>query len=224
MTQFQKFANRTEAGRLLADQLVRRGFEKPVVLALPRGGLPVGLEAARALNAPLDAVLVRKIGVPWQPELAAAAVVDGDDPQVVRNGAVIEAAGVTEDYLRAETAAKLKEIERRRELYLKGRSQPPVEGRTAVVVDDGVATGATIRAAIKAIRRRRPARLVVAVPVAPASTVAELSQEADEVICLLTPEPFFAIGAHYDDFTQVEDAEAIAALDAAKDFGSSPGA
>jgi putative phosphoribosyl transferase len=215
MTQFQKFANRTEAGRLLADQLVRRGFEKPVVLALPRGGLPVGLEAARALNAPLDAVLVRKIGVPWQPELAAAAVVDGDDPQVVRNGAVIEAAGVTEDYLRAETAAKLKEIE---------RSQPPVEGRTAVVVDDGVATGATIRAAIKAIRRRRPARLVVAVPVAPASTVAELSQEADEVICLLTPEPFFAIGAHYDDFTQVEDAEAIAALDAAKDFGSSPGA
>lgn len=219
MRELPKFANRTEAGRLLAVALLERHFEKPVVLALPRGGLPVALEAARALDAPLDAVLVRKIGVPWQPELAAAAVVDGDHPQVVLNEEVIAAGRVSEAYLQREAVAKLKEIERRRELYLKGRAQPSVEGCTAIVVDDGIATGATIRAAIRAIRRRRPARLVLAVPVAPASTVAELAREADEVICLFTPEPFYAIGAHYLDFEQVEDAEAIAALDAAKDFG-----
>lgn len=219
MRELPPFANRTEAGRLLAAALVERRFEKPVILALPRGGLPVGLEVARALDAPMDAVLVRKIGVPWQPELAAAAVVDGDHPQVVLNEDVIIEGRVSQEYLQREAAAKLKEIEQRRELYLKGRAQPAVEGRTAVVVDDGIATGATIRAAIQAIRRRRPARLVLAVPVAPASTIADLEQEADEVICLLTPEPFYAIGAHYLDFNQVSDAEAIAALDAAKDLG-----
>lgn len=212
------FADRVEAGRLLAAQLAARNFERPVVLALPRGGLPVGLEVARALNAPLDAVLVRKIGVPWQPELAAAAVVDGDHPELVRNEDVIAMAGLDEAWLMAEAGRKLKEIEARRERYLKGRPQPQAAGATAVVVDDGIATGATIRAAIKAIRRRKPVRLVVATPVAPPETVRELSHMVDEVICLATPSPFYAIGAYYEDFAQVEDEEAIAALDAARDF------
>jgi putative phosphoribosyl transferase len=222
MTNSGFFTNRTEAGQSLAAELMKRRFADPVILALPRGGLPVALEVARALNAPLDAVLVRKIGVPWQPELAAAAVVDGAHPQVVRNEEVIDAAGVGEAYLMKEITNKLKEIERRRELYLKGRAQPLVEGRTAIVVDDGVATGATIRAALKAVRLRRPARLVVAIPVAPVEAVAELSEEADEVICLLTPRLFRAIGEHYSDFTQVTDEEAIAALDAASGFGDVP--
>lgn len=215
----QIFADRVEAGRLLGARLAARNFERPVVLALPRGGLPVGLEAARALNAPLDVVLVRKIGVPWQPELAAAAVVDGEHPELVRNEEVIAMAGLDEAYLRTEAASKLKEIEARRERYLKGRVQPSVKGATAILVDDGIATGATIRAAVKAIRRRRPDRVVIAAPVAPPETVQELSQMVDEVICLATPSPFYAIGVYYEDFTQVGDEEVIAALDAACDLG-----
>jgi putative phosphoribosyl transferase len=213
------FSDRAEAGRLLAARLAERNYDRPVVLALPRGGLPVGLEVARALNAPMDAVLVRKIGVPWQPELAAAAVVNGDNPEVVRNEGVIAMADIGEEYMAAEAAKKLKEIELRRERYLKGRPQPEVRGCTAIVVDDGIATGATMRAALRATRRRGPARLVLAVPVAPPESVTELSPEVDEVVCLATPEPFFAIGIYYRDFTQVEDEQAIAALDAARTFG-----
>ncbi len=201
------FLNRHDAGRQLADALRRFEDCDPVVLALPRGGVPVAFEVARALSAPLDLVLVRKIGTPLQPELAAGAVVDGDEMQLVRNEDVIRIAGVSEAWLRAEATRELAEIERRRRLYLGDRTRARITGKTAIVVDDGIATGATTRAALRAVRRRNPKQLVLAVPVAPAETLAELREEVDEIVCLATPEPFGAIGYFYRDFRQLEDAE-----------------
>jgi putative phosphoribosyl transferase len=204
---FTGFADRTEAGRRLAEKLKARNAPSPVVLALPRGGVPVGYEIARALGAPLDLVLVRKIGVPYQPELALAAVVDGDEPEVVVNEQVAAMTGLDRGFLDKEVQRQLKEIERRRAFYLQGRPQVPVEGRTVILVDDGIATGASMRAALHALRRRKPRDLVVAVPVAPAESVAALRQEADDVVVLATPEPFVAIGLHYADFHQLSDDE-----------------
>lgn len=210
------FVNRTEAGRALAHRLAAMTLPPPVVvLALPRGGVPVAAEVARALDAPLDLLLVRKIGAPWQPELAVAAVVDGSPPDIVVDELTSRLSGVDEAYIQRHAAEELREIERRRGVYLSGRPPVPVRGATVIVVDDGVATGTTVRAAIKALRRRDPARLVVAVPVAPADTVAALREEADEVVCLAQPEPFHAIGLHYGDFHQVPDEEVLAALVAA---------
>lgn len=210
------FKDRTEAGRALAQQLLEHQYDKPVVLALPRGGVPVAVEVARALDAPLDLVLVRKIGVPEQPELAVAAVVDGDEPEMVVNRDVQVLAHVSSEYLDAARDRQLVEIERRREIYLAGRGQVPVEGCTAIVVDDGIATGATVRASLRALRRRHPAKLVLAVPVAPASTIEDLRSDVDEIICLQTPEPFYAIGPWYRDFHQVGDDEVVAMLAEAK--------
>jgi len=210
------FANRTEAGRALAQRLLDAALVPPlVVLALPRGGVPVAAEVARALGAPLDLLLVRKIGAPWQPELAVAALVDGDPPDIVVDETTSRMCGVDRDYIDRQAGLEMREIERRRRIYLAGRAAVPVAGATVIVIDDGVATGTTIRAAMKALRRRHPARLVLAVPVAPADTVAELRAEADEVICLAQPEPFHAIGLHYGDFHQVSDDEVLAALRAA---------
>ena len=208
------FADRTEAGRALARRLAGMHLPKPVVvLALPRGGVPVAAEVARALGAPLDLLLVRKIGAPWQRELAVAAVVDGDPPDIVVDELTSRLSGVDDAYIQREAGREMREIERRRAVYLRGRAPLPVAGATVVVVDDGIATGTTVRAAMKALRRRQPARLVLAVPVAPADTVAALSQEADEVVCLAQPEPFHAIGLHYADFHQVPDEEVLAVLD-----------
>ncbi|MHA1190311.1 MAG: phosphoribosyltransferase, partial [Alphaproteobacteria bacterium] len=207
------FANREVAGKALAEKLAARKFEDPVILALPRGGVPVGAEIAKALNAPLDIVLVRKIGVPFQPELAMAAVVDGDHPDLVINEDVRRMAGVSDEELREAEKRQLEEIGRRRELYLKGRERPSITGATAIVVDDGIATGATVRAALKALRRRKPKKLVLAVAVAPQDTVDRLKEEVDELICLTIPEPFYAIGLYYRDFSQVGDAEVIALLE-----------
>lgn len=210
------FATRAEAGRALARRVVAAAFPPPlVVLALPRGGVPVAAEVARALGAPLDLLLVRKIGAPWQPELAVAAVVDGDPPDIVVDETTSRLTGVDRKYIDEQAAHEMREIERRRGVYLRGRTPVAVAGATVIVVDDGVATGTTIRAAMKALRRRHPARLVLAVPVAPADTLVELQAEADEVICLAQPEPFHAIGLHYDDFHQVSDAEVLAALGSA---------
>jgi len=207
------FADRTEAGRALAQRLVEAALVPPlVVLALPRGGVPVAAEVARTLGAPLDLLLVRKIGAPWQPELAVAALVDGDPPDIVVDETTSRMCGVDRDYIDKQARLEMREIERRRRIYLAGRAPVPVAGATVIVIDDGVATGTTIRAAMKALRRRHPARLVLAVPVAPADTVAELRAEADEVICLAQPEPFHAIGLHYGDFHQVSDDEVLAAL------------
>jgi putative phosphoribosyl transferase len=206
------FENRAVAGRALGARLAALQLVRPVVLALPRGGVPVGLEVARALDAPLDLLLVRKIGVPWQPELAVAAVMDGSEPVVVVEPHVQAETGVKQDFIDRRAREELEEIERRRLIYLAGRPAIPLAGRTAIVVDDGIATGTTVRAALKGLRRRHPARLVLAVPVAPPDTVAALRAEVDDLVCLAQPSFFGAIGYFYRDFHQLSDDEVIAAL------------
>jgi putative phosphoribosyl transferase len=204
--------DREDAGRRLAARLVGRFDSPPLILALPRGGVPVAAQIARALNAPLDLLFVRKIGTPFEPELAYAAVVDGVPPQTVVNEDVAAFVRVGEHYLADETRRELEEIARRREAYLAGRAAMDVRGRHVVLVDDGLATGTTARAAILALRRNHPASITLAVPVAPQDTLRELRPLVDELVCLATPEPFRAIGFHYDDFHQLSDEEVIAAL------------
>jgi predicted phosphoribosyltransferase len=210
------FRNRTEAGMALAAALSRYRDQDPVVLALPRGGVPVAAEVARAHDAPLDLVIARKIGVPFQPELAMGAVVDGDSPIVVRNEDVIALSGVAESEFQAVCRDEIAEIKRRRQRYLGSRRPVGIAGRTAIVVDDGIATGATIRAALRATRLRKPRQLVLATPVAPTDTVRDLRSEADDVVCLESHELFGSIGAYYADFSQVADDEVIALVAAAK--------
>jgi len=206
------FADRVQAGQTLARELAKLGLSDPIVLALPRGGVPVAAEVARELGAPLDLLLVRKIGVPWQPELAVAAVVDGPDNELVIDEDTRAATGVGRGYIEAKAKEQVQEIERRRRLYLGDRVPLSVERHTAIVVDDGIATGTSMRAALKALRRRNPAALVLAVPVAPPDTIEALQSEVDRIVCLAQPEPFYAVGAHYDDFHQVEDDEVMATL------------
>ncbi len=206
------FADRASAGAALADELVARHYQDPVVFALPRGGVPVAAPIARALKAPLDILLVRKIGVPWQPEFAAGSIIDGERPDIIMNEDVMRATGVKQSEIDAIAKRELLEIERRRALYAPGRKPLSAKGKTAILVDDGIATGASMRAAIAGVRRREPLRIVVAVPVAPPDTVAELRRQADEVICLAEPEPFGAVGYFYRDFHQLEDSEVIPIL------------
>src|SRR5438270_11228579 len=201
------FHDRRDAGRQLAAALAPYRESQPVVLALPRGGVPVGFEVAKALAAPLDVLLVRKIGAPGHEELGLGAVVDGHDPQLVLNEDLVRAVAPPPGYMEAEQHRQLAEIERRRRHYIGDRSPVAVEGRTVIVVDDGIATGATVKAALRGLARNRPARLVLAVPVGPADTVEELSADCDELVCLATPDPFCAVGPHYGDFRQTEDAE-----------------
>jgi len=203
------FKNRSDAGRKLAKALAGYKEQQPVILALPRGGVTVAAEVAAVLNAPLDLILVRKVGVPFQPELAMGAVVDGGAPIIVRNEDVIRLADIDESEFKRICDSELAEIERRRQRYLGSRQRADVSGRTAIVVDDGIATGATTRAALRATRIRNPEKLVLAVPVAPTDTVAELRSEADEVICLEDHEFFGAIGTYYADFSQVSDETVI---------------
>lgn len=204
------FRDRRDAGRRLAAALGAYAGQDVVVLALPRGGVPVAAEVAQSLGAPLDLLLVRKIGSPFHEELAMGAVADGG--ATVRNSDVMAAYGVDEASFAAARAAQLREIERRRAAYLGKR--PPVEiaGRVAILVDDGVATGATTRAALQALRARGPRRLVLATPVAPSDVVATLEAHADEVIRLEPLGPVGAIGAHYLDFRQLEDDEVVKTL------------
>jgi putative phosphoribosyl transferase len=211
-----RFADRQQAGRMLAGRLQALHLSAPlIVLALPRGGVPVGAEVARALKAPLDLLLVRKIGAPWQHELALAAVVEGDPPDIVIDEEVQRSVRADAPYIEAQAQLQLREIARQRQAYLSGRPGARVEGSTVIVVDDGIATGTTMRAALKALRRRHPATLVLAVPVAPRDTLQSLRAEVDQVVCLATPQPFFAVGEHYVRFDQVDDDEVIEALDAA---------
>lgn len=206
---YEAFSDRTEAGRKLASELMHLEGANPVVLALPRGGVPVGFEIARALHAPLELALVRKIGAPDQPELGLGAVVDGAHPQLVLNRELVKLVQPGDTYLRAEEQRQLREIERRRALYgLTGRAME-FANRTVIVVDDGIATGGTVKAVLQAIRNQPHGRVVLAVPVAPADTIQELAPLADEIICLMSPEPFMAVGVHYRDFTQTTDEEVI---------------
>jgi predicted phosphoribosyltransferase len=206
------FINRTDAGRQLAKALAAYKDQRPIVLALPRGGVPVAAEVASTLHAPLDLILVRKIGVPFQPELAMGAVVDGGKPVTVRNDDVIRLAGVSEQEFNAARDAQLAEIERRRTLYLGDRAHPALAGRVVIVVDDGIATGATTRAALQATRLPKPSKLVLAVPVAPTETLRELRGDVDDLVCLEDYQQFGAIGLYYSDFAQVSDADVIALL------------
>lgn len=206
------FKNRADAGRQLAKELEEYRNQQAVILALPRGGVPVAAEIASALDAPLDLILVRKLGVPFEPELAMGAIVDGATPIVVRNDDVIRMAGINDADFKAVCDKELAEIERRRQLYLGTRKRIDVTGRTAIVVDDGIATGATTRAALQATRMRNPKKLVLAVPVAPTETVAALRRDADVVICLEDHEFFGAIGFYYRDFSQISDDEVIKLL------------
>lgn len=202
------FRDRAEAGRLLASRLHRLKGEHPLVLALPRGGVPVAVPVARALGAPLDLLLVRKLGAPGQPELAIGAVVEGDPPQTVLNPDILARYGVTADALARETERQLAELARRRLLWRPGAAAPPaIRGRSVIVVDDGIATGATARVALEALGRAGAARRVLAAPVAPQGT-AEAFRAAglcEEAVFLAEPARFCAVGAFYEDFGQVED-------------------
>ena len=206
------FENRSEAGRKLANALSSYKGQHPVILALPRGGVPVAAEVAAALEAPLDLILVRKIGVPSHSELAMGAVVDGGNPVIVRNEDVIRSEGIDEAHFKAVCDGELTEIERRRKVYLGSRERVNVTDRTTIVVDDGIATGATTRAALRATRIRNPRKLVLAVPVAPTECIVQMREETDEVICLEDHELFWAISFYYQDFQQVSDEEVIAIL------------
>ncbi|MCG3161219.1 MAG: hypothetical protein JMDDDDMK_02370 [Acidobacteria bacterium] len=201
-----RFQDRVEAGQILAESLdAYKNRPDVVVLALPRGGVPVAFEVARALNAPLDIFLVRKLGVPGHEELAMGAIASGGVRTI--NEDVTETLGIPDEVIDAVTAKEQQELERREHLYRDGRPPLDVRGRTVILIDDGLATGSTMRAAAAALRKQRPARIVVAVPVGAASTCDEFRREVDEAICAVTPEPFFAISLWYRDFTQTTDDE-----------------
>lgn len=206
------FADRRRAGQQLAAVLTRLADESPLVLALPRGGVPVAFEVARALGAPLDVLLVRKIGAPGYPELGLGAVVDGTHPQIVLNEAIIASVRPPAGYVDAEAQRQLAEIERRRRAYRGERAAVPVQGRNVIVIDDGIATGGTMKAALRALGQAGARRRVLAVPVAPRLALESLGEEAEEVVCLYSPEPFHAVGAHYADFRQVSDEEVVELL------------
>jgi len=212
------FTDRTQAGQLLARRLDHLRSAGPLVLALPRGGVPVGFEIARSLGAELDVLMVRKLGAPGHPEYAIGAIVDGDRPQMVLTPEAEEILAASPGYLEREKARQLAELGRRRHAYVGSRAQTAIKGRTVIIVDDGVATGATIIAAISGIRKAEPARIVLAVPVSPKDTATQLEQLSDECVVLATPEPFLSVGRHYWDFSEVSDAEVIQLLADARAF------
>ncbi|NSC23116.1 phosphoribosyltransferase [Streptomyces albus subsp. chlorinus] len=211
-----RFADRTQAGRELAASLAEMQRDEhlpdPLVLALPRGGVPVAVEVARALRAPLDVLVARKIGLPGRPEYGIGAIA-GEDPPVWDRTA-LHMLGMTEDRLSSTVARERTELHRREDLYRGGRPAPRTEGRAVIVVDDGLATGVTARAALRHLRRQGPARLVLAAPVGAGEAVTSLGREADTVLCLHQPEVFEAVGLWYRDFPQTTDEEVTAALDA----------
>jgi len=215
------FTDRHDAGRQLGGRLLQLNVQDPVVLALPRGGVPVGFEIARALGAPLDLVLVRKIGAPFEEELAVGAIAEGEDPDLVTDARLVAGLDISAAYLEEAKLAALQEIERRRRVYFGDRQPVEIAGRTAIVVDDGVATGATMLAALGATRRRKPALIVLAVPVAPAHTLKRLRPEVNKIVCLSTPRDFIAVGEFYRQFPQLRDEEVIALLDQARAFAPS---
>lgn len=214
-SRFQRnvYPDRRDAGQRLADLLFHLKAEDPLIMAIPRGGVPVAAEIARALDAPVDLVLVRKLGAPYQPELAIGAVVDGNPPAMVLNHDILAHLNLPPGYLEGIRAQQLEEIERRRKAYLGDAPPAQVRGRTVIVVDDGIATGATVLAALKALRQQEPKRLVLAVPVAAPDSLARMRDWVDEVVCPFAPEDLIAIGCHYGAFPQLSDDEVVAILE-----------
>jgi putative phosphoribosyl transferase len=210
----ERFADRRDVGQALARKLEHLDPARTVILALPRGGVPVAAEVARSLGAPLDLMLVRKIGAPGQPELAVGAIAEGSPPQTAVNMDVARVFGLSRAMVEEMGHGELGEIARRRALYLKNRKPMDLSGKTAVLIDDGIATGATVRAGLMALVSRKAERVVLAVPLAPAEVIAEMSEHADEIICLTTPDPFIAVGNHYERFEQTSDEEVIALVEA----------
>ena len=208
------FKDREDAGRQLAERLVHYRAEAPVVLALPRGGVPVGYEVARTLQAPLDVFIARKLGAPYQPELAIGAV--AQDGTRVGNERILREVGVSEDYIERVAAEETAEVKRRLILFRGERSELEIRERTAILVDDGIATGMTTEAAIQALRRQNPRRLILAVPVCADQTADWLRQEVDELICLEEPSNLMAIGFWYQHFEQISDEEVIELLERAR--------
>jgi predicted phosphoribosyltransferase len=216
-----RFRDRVEAGRSLAELLSGyAGRDDVIVLALPRGGVPVGYEVAKALGAPLDVLVVRKLGVPGHEEFAMGAIASGG--LLVLDQDLVRRLGIGRAEIERTVAAELRELERREAAYRDGREPPQLEGKTVILVDDGLATGSTMRAAALAVRQANPARIVVAVPVAAAQTCDEFRDVVDEIVCGLTPQPFQAVGLWYDDFSQTSDDEVRALLsEAAEQVASS---
>ena len=209
------FEDRRDAGRQLAERLASYAEERPVVFALPRGGVPVGAEVSRSLGAPLDVIVSRKLGAPGQPEFGIGAVTPGGVR--VLNERAVRALGIEEDYLQMVSTRELAEAERRLRLFRgEGRPYPDLEGRTAILVDDGLATGVTARASLLALRRMNPQRLVLAVPVCAVQTAELLRPETDELICLLAPADLEAVGLWYRNFEQTSDEEVVRLLEQAR--------
>lgn len=206
------FRDRTEAGEMLAAELAKLGLRNPVVLAVPRGGVPVAAAVADALGAPLDLVIVRKVGAPGNPELAVAAIVDGNPPDVVLNREIVEIYGLGDDELAALVKEERPELDRRRLVYRGDRQPQSIKGKAAILVDDGAATGTTMKVAIRALKRRSPLEVIVALPVAPPDTVSDLAREADRVLCLSQPPHFRALGYYYRNFPQLTDDEVTHAI------------
>ena len=207
------FQDRRDAGQQLAVRLMDKASENPLILALPRGGVPIGYEVAKALGAQMDLLMVRKIGAPGWPEYGIGAIIDGADPHLVLNEEVVRQIAPSPNYIQAEMRRQLKEIERRRLIYLGQRRPVSVTDRTVIIVDDGIATGSTVKAALQGLRKNKPKKIILAVPIAARSTLAELEDQCDEIICLYAPSAFGAVGNFYDDFSQTEDAEVIALME-----------
>jgi putative phosphoribosyl transferase len=212
------FKDREDAGRRLAGRLERYRDESPVVFALPRGGVPVGYEISHSLNAPLDVFIARKLGAPGQPELGIGAVAPGGVR--VLNERAVQMLGIPDDYIEQITQKETEEVERRLRHFRGDRPEPETEDRTVILVDDGLATGVTARAAVKALRERRPRRLILAVPVCAAQSVELLEPEVDEIVCLEEPTDLGAIGFWYEDFEQVPDEEVVELLKSARRAGA----
>jgi predicted phosphoribosyltransferase len=207
------FSNRQDAGRQLAAALAHLRDSAPIVLGLPRGGVVVAAEIARALEAPLDVLVVRKIPAPFQPELALGAVTDGEAPHIVLNEQIVAALRVRQEHLDQAIADQLAEVRRRQETFRAGRPAPALRGRCVIVVDDGVATGATVAAGLQALRESGVSRLVLAVPVGPRETIGSLRSQVDELVCLYAPVSFSAVGTFYRDFRQTSDDEVVTLLE-----------
>lgn len=206
---YPHYTNRRHAGVALAMALRDLRLDNPLVLALPRGGVPVAKEIARALHAPLDVLLVRKIGAPGHEEFALGAIVDGPEPNWVVDEQMLERLDPPAQWFEQQVLEQLRELERRRVLYRGSKPPAQLENRDLIVVDDGLATGSSVRAALKGLREHHPRRVILAVPVGPVETVEKLREQVDELVCLETPTPFRAVGDHYRDFHQLSDQEVI---------------